>query len=216
MKFGAQTSQNLLQTPLKTHLVMETKTLTSSESLELITTMIAQTRQKFERGGGSTFLIWGYVSMLTSAAVWLATTMSENPMWNMLWWAIPALGFPMMFIAKKNHPKTARTYIDRFISYIWIVTGSVAVAFPLAGMFVPIMNFVTIPVETLVLSIAVTITGLTIEFRPLVVGGIISLMLSMLFYFVNDYYPAIFMAMFIASMIIPGHALNCKAKCSKN
>lgn len=216
MKFGAQTSQNLLQTPLKTHLVMETKTLTSSESLELITTMIAQTRQKFEHGGGTIFLIWGYISTLTSAAVWLATTLSANPMWNMLWWAIPVLGFPLMLIAKKKHPRVARTYVDRFISYIWIVTGSVAVAFPLAGMFVPIMNFVTIPVETLVLSIAVTITGLTIEFRPLVVGGIISLMLSMLFYFVNDYYPAIFMAMFIASMIIPGHALNCKAKCSKN
>lgn len=195
---------------------METRKLTQNESIELIATMIAQTRQKFERGSGTIFLLWGYISFLTSAAVWIATTLSPNPAWNILWWAIPVLGFPLMFIIKRNHPKNARTYIDRFISYIWIVTGSVAVVFPMAGMFVPIMNFVTIPVETLVLSIAVTITGLTIEFRPLVIGGIISLLLSMLFYFVNDYYPVIFMAMFVAAMIIPGHILNSRAKCSKN
>ena len=45
---------------------MEEKKLNERESLELITRMIQETKNKLEVGDGNVLLIWGYVSVLTA------------------------------------------------------------------------------------------------------------------------------------------------------
>ena len=49
---------------------MEEKPLNEKESLELITQMIRNTQKKMEKGSGLPFLIWGYVTIAVSLAVW--------------------------------------------------------------------------------------------------------------------------------------------------
>ena len=54
---------------------MEEKKMTEKESLELITTMIQRTRERYV-GDGNIMLMWGYLTVAVTALVWilLATT----------------------------------------------------------------------------------------------------------------------------------------------
>ncbi|MEG1648487.1 MAG: hypothetical protein RR277_01200 [Rikenellaceae bacterium] len=194
---------------------MEDKTLNSKESLELITRMIAQTRRGYESGGGIALLVWGYTSVLVTALVTVLDHYIQASWINLLWWLIPLVGYTLMYLVMRDRVKPVKTYIDKVISYIWIVTGGVAVIFPFVALFSNFISFFIIPVESLILITAIIITGLVISFRPLVVGGCIALALSFSMYFISDF-AYVFMALFVVAMIIPGHILNHRGKCSKS
>lgn len=195
---------------------MENKTLNSQESLEIITRMIAETRENLERGGGTLFLIWGYTTILVAAAVMLSVNLTQNYNWQWLWWAIPVVGYILMYFNLRNKPKPVKTYIDKFIGYIWLTIGIVAIAFPIVGMFSHSANIMILPFEALLLSVGIVMTGLTIRFNALVVGGFASLALALLMFFISEGYTYVFMAIFIVGMIIPGHILNYRGRCSRS
>lgn len=195
---------------------METKKFNSQESLELIARMITQTRDNLENRGGAIFLIWGYTSVVVAIATLLALELTQNYNYLWIWWAIPIIGSGIMYFYLRNRPKQVKTYIDKFIGNIWTTIGIAATVFPIVGMFSELANFVIIPVESLLLSVGVIMTGMVIRFHTLTICGFIALLLSLLMYFIQDGYTYVFIAMFIVGMIIPGHVLNYKRKCSKN
>ena len=49
---------------------MKDKELNEKESLELIARMIRNTRRNLDTGSGNSFLVWGYVGVLVTLAVW--------------------------------------------------------------------------------------------------------------------------------------------------
>ena len=195
---------------------METKQLNSQESIELIQRMISATRQGYEKNGGRTFLIWGYTSFGVALFYLLMTHLTANPAWGWAWWAIPIIGWPIQLLTKK--PKPVTTYVDKVISIVWCTVGAFAVLFPLVAMFSLAGRLPVIPIETMLLCMGVIITGLLIKFRPLVVGGIVSALLGFAMYFVpgDKSFVYLFAAMFVVGMVVPGHILNYKARCSKN
>ena len=60
---------------------MEDRKLTEKESLEVITSMIAQTKQRYI-GDGNILLMWGYVSVGVTALIWTLLVLTHNPCWN--------------------------------------------------------------------------------------------------------------------------------------
>ena len=58
---------------------MEEKKLNERESLELITRMIQETKNKLEVGDGNVLLIWGYVSVLTAILVYVLLLLAQTP-----------------------------------------------------------------------------------------------------------------------------------------
>lgn len=70
---------------------MEERKLTEKESLEVITSMIARTKQRY-LGGGNILLMWGYLVAIVTLAVWLTLVFTHNEVWNWLWFAIPLIG----------------------------------------------------------------------------------------------------------------------------
>ena len=59
---------------------MEEKTLNEKESLEIITRMIQETKNKLEVGDGNMLLLWGYVSVCTAILVYaLLLWVGSNP-----------------------------------------------------------------------------------------------------------------------------------------
>lgn len=201
---------------------MENKTLNSQESLELIAAMIHQSRQKLERGGGTLFLIWGYTSLLVSAAVVSLIFLTNDYVYSWFWWAIPLIGFTVQYIFKRNHPRQVKTSIDRFIDYVWLSVGAAAVLMPTAAVLSSyfgvnqISGFYYLPIITIILSIGVSATGMILKFKPLTIGGFASMVLGGVMFATSSYQVYLFMCTFIVSMIIPGHKLNYRAKCSKS
>ncbi|MEG1841341.1 MAG: hypothetical protein RR221_01345 [Alistipes sp.] len=187
---------------------MENKTLNEAQSLELITRMIQETRSRMEQNAGRPFLIWGYVTIAVTLAVWFALLRTQNPAWNLLWFTLPALGIALTQLLSDKRPKTVVTYIDRTISQIWMVLSGSAIMVSLLTFFSP-LHLPILFIILLLMGIGTTLTGLIIQFRLCIASGIAGIALSTLCLWVTPLDSClVFAAAFVVMQIIPGHILN--------
>lgn len=195
---------------------MEDRKLEAAESLALISRMIENTRNRMVRHSGRPFLIWGYATVAVTLAVWYAVAATENPQWNLLWFALPVIGWPSMWLTRERHTEKegcARTFIDRVISQTWLVLGMSAVLVSTLAMFAPMRQPVLF-IILLMMGIGTAVTCLIIRFTPGVIGGALGIALTpaLLIYADSQWPYAIFAAGFVVMMIVPGHILNYKAR----
>lgn len=192
---------------------MQDRPLNERESLALISQMIQNTQRRLEQGTGRVFLIWGYITVFTTIAVWLTVRLTENPYWNYLWFSIPVFGLPFTIIFK-NRTNEAKSFVDKIVRYIWLVLGLTGFLLSVLSIFNVMWSFPILFVIILLMSMGTILTGLVIEFKPLVVGGIVAMLLAMLHYLINihDVKLFTFALAFLAMDIIPGHILNHRVK----
>jgi hypothetical protein len=190
---------------------MEEKQLNEKESIELISRMIQNTQNKLTGDEGSPFLIWGYATVITTIAVYIALALTQNPYFNFLWFAIPIFGLPIQLILNKKQDKGVTTFVDRTIGMVWLVLGTVG--FLVGALCIFSVINTNIPFIILILMGSGTaITGLIIKFNACAIGGFIGIAAGFASMFFNKYMLIIFAVAFILMMIIPGHILNHKSK----
>ena len=182
------------------------------ESMALIAEMIRNTQRKMERGAGTPMLVWGYATVLATLAVWTGIKLTNDYRVQFLWFLIPVIGLPWMLFQQRRPPEV-RTYVDKVVSYIWIVMGW-------SGFIVSCLSFLgairttILFIITLMMGQGSVLTGLVTRFRPLTIGGIIALLLSFALLYLTDIdlHLLTFALAFVAMGIIPGHILNRRAK----
>lgn len=182
------------------------------ESMALIAEMIRNTQRKMERGAGTPMLVWGYATVLATLAVWVGLKLTNDYRVQFLWFLIPVIGLTWMLLQRRQPPEV-RTYVDKVVSYIWIVMGW-------SGFIVSCLSFLgaiqatILFIITLMMGQGSVLTGLVTRFRPLIIGGIIALLLSVALLYLHTLGPhlLIFALAFVAMGIIPGHILNRRAK----
>lgn len=197
---------------------MENKTLDTLESIEVIQRMIAATHDRFKRSGGTLLLISGYTALFFAVLVTVVSRLTAHPSVYYLWWGIPAvIAVASYFFFRRESRRTpqVRTFIDQCVGYVWLTVGAAAVLYPLSGFINPAVYFLTVPAEALLIGIGASLTGLIIRFRPVTAGGIAALGFGFAMILFPKAYLYLFIAMLVFAMIIPGHILNCKGKCSK-
>lgn len=118
---------------------MEEKRLDAAESLALIGRMIENTRNDMERNAGRPFLVWGYVTLLTTLLVWGTVVQTGEPRWNLLWLLIPLLGGTLTYFTRgKRTEGRVHTFVDRVLGSVWLVAGLTASFLSLVALFTPI------------------------------------------------------------------------------
>ncbi len=186
--------------------------LNEEESMALIAEMIRNTQRKMERGAGTPMLVWGYATVLATLAVWVGVTFTDDYRAQFLWFLIPVIGLTWMLLQRRQPPEV-RTYVDKVVSYIWIVMGW-------SGFIVSCLSFMGVIRTTILFIITLmmgqgsVLTGLVTRFRPLIIGGIVALLLSVALLYLHTLGPhlLIFALAFVAMGIIPGPILNRRAK----
>ncbi|WP_321479338.1 hypothetical protein [uncultured Bacteroides sp.] len=192
---------------------MEDKKLTEKESLELISQMIRNTRNRMEDNNGVPFLIWGYTTVVIALLVWYMLTTTQDYHWNWLWFGIPVFAGIAWLIFNANKKKEAprvTTFVDRVIGHVWMVFGIMAFLVSVMTFFycIPILFIVL-----LTMGVATAITGLIIRFKPIVLSGFLGMGLSLLCLIVKGSDAIlVFAAAFVLMMVIPGHILNIVSK----
>ena len=182
------------------------------ESMALIAEMIRNTQRKMERGAGTPMLVWGYATVLATLAVWIGLKLTNDYRVQFLWFLIPVIGLTWMLLQRRQPPEV-RTYVDKVVSYIWIVMGW-------SGFIVSCLSFLgaiqatILFIITLMMGQGSVLTGLVTRFRPLIIGGIIALLLSFALLYLTDIdlHLLTFALAFVAMGIIPGYILNRRAK----
>lgn len=208
---------------------MEERQLTEKESLEVITAMIARTKERYI-GDGSIMLLWGYLVCIVSLSVWIMLITTGQNIWNILWFAIPLVGgiaTPIMARKHERH-KGFKTFTDKFTSRLWKFAGQAE----LVVMFnCIVIQYITdancwgaMLAYTLVALPIVEITqGLLIKEKCLRYGGCVGLAAGIMMICCvaggiaprsNWYIPLLILA-FVGMMIVPGHILNHKARKEK-
>lgn len=197
---------------------MQKKELNAAESVELIARMIDNTRRHLERNAGMPFLVWGYATVATTAAVAAALLRTGDPRWHWLWLAIPLLGWAGMLVAQRRQgERHVRTFIDRVVSHIWTVFGISSWAVVLPAFLGTAERMPVLPVILLLMGMGTTLTGLVIRFSPLTAGGIVAIVLSPALLVAPDLWnPLLFGAGFALMMIVPGHILNYRSNRPKD
>ena len=188
------------------------------ESMALIAQMIRNTQRKMERGAGTPMLVWGYATVLATLAVWVGLKLTNDYRVQFLWFLIPVIGLTWMLFQRRQPPEV-RTYVDKVVSYIWIVMGW-------SGFIVSCLSFLgamrttILFIITLMMGQGSVLTGLVTRFRPLTIGGIVALLLSFALLHLTDIdlHLLTFALAFVAMGIIPGYILNRRAKkaCSQD
>lgn len=208
---------------------MEERQLTEKESLEVITAMIARTKERYI-GDGNIMLMWGYLTVAVAVVIWVLLAITHSQVWNWLWfpiWIIGGIATPIMS-KKELSKKGVKNYTDTLSSYIWTVVGfsSIAATFMCLGFLL----LKGIDTWSMMLSFALVIVpfaeiaqGIVIKEKPLVAGGAVGLAAGI---FTSCciagrvalnvwWFMPMFIVAFISMMVIPGHILNYKARKKK-
>ena len=203
---------------------MEEKKLDAQESIELISRMIQNTRNRLERNSGRPFLVWGYTTVVITLIIWGLVTYTQNRAWNWLWFALPVTaGIGMYLTRPRTQTGNVRTFIDHVLDKIWTVLGLTlffSAVVSMTGLAQPPMLLLSV----LLMAIGTTLTGLVIRFTPATIGGALSIILTpILIAPWGKWQVLVFILIFVAMMIIPGHILNYRSnhsnpknECSKS
>lgn len=206
---------------------MEEKRLSEKESLELITSMIRNSKNRMQLGQGNILLSWGYVVTIIALTIGMGFYLTQNINWYWLWFGIPFIGYPLhYFLAKKGEQKSlVKTSIDRYMSGIWMCIGIYFFILMVICLIMGLngynawgaMYLLTLPC----CGFGTMATGIILKEKSLLIGGLISMIMGGIFIMcyickINIFIYDVFMfaLCFIVMMIVPGHILNRKAKTS--
>lgn len=206
---------------------MANNQLTEKESLEIITSMINRTKDRYMLGDGNILLMWGYLTVVVTLLVWILLYLTHNNAVNWLWFLIWIIGgiATVRMTRKEGLRKGMKSYSDKLVSRLWTAAGCsgfVMTAFCLC--FALLGNISTwsamFAFALIVIPFAEIAQGIIINERSFIYGGAIGLMIGFftvcciagnVILYANWYLP-LFMLAFVSMMIIPGHILNYKAK----
>ncbi|RLD90146.1 MAG: hypothetical protein DRJ29_15885 [Bacteroidetes bacterium] len=187
---------------------MNSSTLTPEESLLLITKTIEETKERFKEYG-SVFIFWGSLMLIVFGSQ-LVLSLLELYKFTI----VPVYLFPIGAIitaiwAWKDYKKTnkPKTIIGNILQNIgWVI-----------GMNLMIMGFLFSsqlgdamgPVFIILLALMIIVSGLSIKFRPLTIGGALLNLIGLGSFFIDsDYHGFSMMLGAVVGMIIPGILLN--------
>lgn len=205
---------------------MEEKNLTEKESIALITEMISRTKKRLV-GNGDILLLWGYLVVAVSIAVWVLLVLTRNQFWNIVWFVIPITGGILTpILAKKDRTRTgATTYSDRIISQIWLTVGCVGFLAMIACFVMTFVFWVDSWTMMLMFTLflvpfAEIVQGIVLREGSFIFGGAVGFIVGIItsccvasgIPLEVTWYMPLFIVAFIAMMIIPGHIINYKAK----
>jgi hypothetical protein len=201
---------------------MNTNDFTPEESFDIIKKAISNSKMNYKENS-QVFLLWGWILTLASfSSFFLLKFLNGNEAYELttgIWaykglfflgnWLLFCLaGFIIMYfmVRKINKNKKIISHIDKFVNNLWWVT--------MASFFIAIFICVKMDINPplimlLIAGIATTTTGLTIKFKPLILGGMTFFIFSIASTFItNEYSTLIVSAAILCGYVIPGYFLK--------
>jgi hypothetical protein len=189
---------------------MDKTTLTPEESLLLITKTIEETKQRFKENG-HIIVLWGVLTFVVFASQYILVLLDLYKVFDIMWTCILfPLGAIYTFIyvrrkvEKKNMPMTI---IGRTISTMgWVFGFNLMI---LGFFFGHQLDKVAAPIFLILFALFIIMTGISLKFKPLTIGGILLNLIGLGTFLVSrDYQGFSMMLGSLVGLIIPGILLN--------
>jgi hypothetical protein len=189
---------------------MSEEKFSPEQSLQLIQSMINKTKQDIS-DKSIYYLVWGWITFVACTGQFILKHVFDYPKHYYVWWlVVVGVVFSIYYSRKEGKKQTATTYVSDSIKYLWIGMG--------IGYFVLSMILSRIgwdqqvfPFFILLYGLGTFISGSIIQFRPLVIGGIIAFVLAIVSAYADYDYQMLFgAAAILFSYIIPAYLLRLK------
>lgn len=186
---------------------MEEKAINPLESLDIIQNMITKTQRQYS-DDSFYYIMWGWLVFAASMAHFLLIQLNVEQA-PVVWLLMPIGGIvSMIYGAKQNKKEKIKTHVNTFMGYLW---GAMVISMIVVLAMGFRLEDKTYPVLILIYGIGTFVSGGLLNFKPLIIGGIICFILSLVSFFMVFEYQLLFIALaMLVSYIIPGHLLKAK------
>ena len=160
-----------------------TKKLNPTESLSIISEAINKTKENI-KDQSFYYILWGWLSTIASFAHYLLAAFTKYSFDYLPWLILIPLGWiaSIWYGIKKSKNKSYETYIELFLKHLWIVVG---LSF-IVGVFICVsLKINPTPIALLLAAIGTLISGLTLKFKPLSIGGVLLFIFSIVSLFIE-------------------------------
>jgi len=147
----------------------QNKEMTAQESLALIAEMMNNSRKAILRSSASHFILWGILLTVFSLVIFFLWHAGGGPVWNMLWFAMPVLGYALAFILRKKEGPVPTNEIGRLLGPIWGTFGFFSMCLSAIAVFWVPMHITLIIV--IILGLAESISGVVLKNWPIIIAG---------------------------------------------
>ena len=191
---------------------MSEEKFSPQQSLQLIQSMINMTRQDMS-DNSIYFLVWGWITFIACTGQFLLKHIAQYEQHYQVWWLIIfGIAFSIYKGIKEGKTRKAKTYVGDSMKYLWMGMG---ISYFVLSMILTKIgwNSAVFPFFIMMYGLGTFISGNIIQFRPLVIGGIIAWVLAIGSVYVDYDYQMLFgAAAILFSYIIPAYMLRYKNK----
>lgn len=189
----------------KSIIMKNDRELTAQDSLDLIAAMISEAKGNIHQHRFY-YLLWGWVGTLINLSVFIMLQLGvSNPYraWAMV---IPAWIITLYYSYRNRKKRSVRTHFENVYLLMWVAFGLTTVVIVAFGSRI---NYNINPLILLSASLPTMISGALIKFRPLVIGGLIILVASVVAFILPfEYHTLIGACAILCGYIVPGYLLK--------
>ncbi len=153
----------------------QNKEMTAQQSLQLISESFNRSRKGILRNGAKYFMLWGALLTATSLVVYLLWHITGKPQWNFLWFAMPAIGYPLAALMGKYDEALPQNEVSKMLGAVWTVFGAFAITLSAIAVFLVPMHVTLIIV--IIMGLAECMSGVLLKNWPIIIGGFLLLSL---------------------------------------
>lgn len=189
------------------------KQFSESESMMVIQRMIATAKNELI-DDSFYFMFWGWIVFAASLGHYLLWQVGFSAPY-IVWLLMPLGVIITFFYGKRQHKdQPVKTYVDEVMKYVLIAFG-VSLAITLS--FQSKLGLNTYPMVMMIYAVLLFVSGGSIRFRPLIIGGIINWLIGIAAFFVSfDIQLLMLAGAVLLGFIIPGHMLKSKVQKTKS
>ncbi|MEP7375502.1 MAG: hypothetical protein ABI675_19040 [Chitinophagaceae bacterium] len=191
---------------------MTEENFSPQESIRLIQSMITKTKQDIS-DKSIYFLIWGWITFIGCTGQFVLKHIYNYEKHYQVWWlTLVGIVFSIWYSRKEEKNPQVRTYIGDSIKYLWVGLG---ICYFVLSMILSKTGWDNdvFPFFIMLYGLGTFISGNIIQFRPLVIGGVLAWALAIGSLYANYDYQMLFgAAAILVSYIIPAYMLRLKNK----
>ena len=187
---------------------MQQENFSPEQSLQLIQSMISKTKQDMS-DNSIYFLVWGWITFIACTGQFVLKHILKYDQHYQVWWLIVVgIAFSIYQGIKEGKIQKVKTYVGDSIKYLWIGMG---ISYFVLSMILSKIgwNSAVFPFFIMMYGLGTFISGSILQFKPLVIGGIIAWALAIGAVYVEYDYQMLFgAAAILVSYIIPAYLLR--------
>ena len=181
--------------------------LSPDESLSLITNVILKTKEKINHNSFP-LILWGWLIAIASFSFFFLQNFKVSRFYFIPFPILVITGIVVTCIwyRKQKNISATETYLNYFLNRMWLVLGFCFITV----VFINVAHGSVPFTYTLILAAIGTLaSGLTIDFKPLIIGGILFLCAAIITSYLPDVYKALVHGVaIVGGYIIPGYLLK--------